>query len=415
MKREMTSERYQRVVALFESALEYPPDHRAAFLYEACAGDPSLRVEVEELLASDRKPQGVLDAPLAKPASTIPTVNTSRNPAETSSMTGSTLGPFRILEKLGEGGMGVVYKAEDTALNRIVALKFLSDAARFSDELEKRFTREAQAAARLDHPAICAVHGFFQEGGHKFIAMAYVEGRSLLHRIASGGLTLENALDYTIGIADGLKAAHAKGVVHRDVKPANIIISSEGQPVLTDFGLALLTDRSRITRANTIMGTVQYMSPEQALGREVDRRADVWSLAIVLYEQLAGQTPFQGKNHSAVLSAVIHAPPPPLTRFPAGIGDELNRILSKALSKDTSMRYQHMDDFAVDLAAVRRRHASAHALPVRRPSSANDVSTLTSIDRPAHETPRSPNYLWLLLIPLIAAVLFLLWRFAFSK
>jgi serine/threonine protein kinase len=328
-------------------------------------------------------------------------------------MIGSTLGQFRIMEKLGEGGMGVVYKAEDTTLGRMVALKFLAEGAGFSEEMEKRFTREAQAAARLDHPAICAVHGFQQEAGHKFIVMAYVEGTSLLLKIASGALTLENALDYTIGIAEGLKAAHARGVVHRDVKPANIIITPNGQPVITDFGLALLTDRSRITRANTIMGTVQYMSPEQALGKQVDRRADIWSLAVVLYEQLTGHTPFQGKNHSAVLSAVIQKPPPPLDKLPASISDELNRILAKALSKDPSMRYQHMDDFAVDLTAAHKRHATAHSLPARRPSPANDVSTLTSIGRPTQLTSRSPNYLWLLLIPLIVAVVFLLWRFAF--
>ena len=309
--------------------------------------------------------------------------------------------------------MGVVYKAEDTALNRIVALKFLSEGARFSEEMEKRFTREAQAAARLDHPAICAVHGFHQEAGHKFIVMAYVEGTSLLRKIASGDLNLKTVLDYTIGIAEGLKSAHAKGVVHRDVKPANIIVTSAGQPILTDFGLALLTDRSRITRANTIMGTVQYMSPEQALGKEVDRRADIWSLAVVLYEQLTGQPPFQGKNHSAVLSAVIHKPPPPLGKLPASVGDELNRILAKALAKDPAMRYQHMDDFAVDLAAVHKRCAAIHPLPARHSSSPNDVSTLTSVDQPARTAPPFPKYLWLVMIAVILAAAVLLWRVAF--
>ncbi|MBM3810305.1 MAG: serine/threonine protein kinase [Acidimicrobiia bacterium] len=325
-------------------------------------------------------------------------------------MTGTIVGPFRIMEKLGEGGMGVVYKAEDTVLNRTVALKFLSDAARLNQEMEKRFTREAQAAARLDHPAICAVHGYHQEAGHRFIVMAYVKGKSLHEWITSGQLTLALALDYTIGIAEGLKAAHAKGVVHRDIKPANIIVSDSGQPILTDFGLALLTDRSRITRANTIMGTVRYMSPEQALGKDVDRRTDIWSLAVVLYELLCGQAPFTGKNHSAVLSALIHNAPPALSELPHPTAEELNRILAKALSKNPGMRYQHMDDFAVDLAAVRRRCEGAQLLPARG-ACANDATTLTSIDQPTAFPRVAFDYRWLVFATALLLIAGLLWRF----
>ena len=212
---------------------------------------------------------------------------------------GSTISHYKITEKLGEGGMGVVYKAEDTTLERAVALKFLADHLLNDDEAKERFLREAKAAAALHHPNICPVYEIAEADGKTFIAMAFLEGDSLEERITQGPLSLKDALDIARQTAEGLQAAHDKGVFHRDIKPANILISPEGRPTIMDFGLARLTEASRLTKVDTAMGTVAYMSPEQAQGMEVDSRSDLWSLGCVLYEMVSGQRPFQGQYDQA--------------------------------------------------------------------------------------------------------------------
>ena len=205
-----------------------------------------------------------------------------------------TISYYQITEKLGEGGMGVVYKATDTTLGRAVALKFLASHLVEDEEGRQRFIHEAKAAAALDHPNICTVYEVNQEGGQTFIAMAYVEGQSVKQKIEKRPLKLDEALDITIQTARGLKAAHQKGVVHRDIKPSNLMLTQEGQVKIMDFGLAHIAAQTKLTKTGTTLGTAAYMSPEQVQGEEVDQRSDIWSLGVVLYEILTGQSPFQG-------------------------------------------------------------------------------------------------------------------------
>jgi serine/threonine protein kinase len=216
-------------------------------------------------------------------------------------MTGHTLSHYRILDKLGEGGMGVVYKAEDTRLDRTVALKFLAPHLLASDEHKQRFLREAKAAASLDHPNICLVHEVGESEGRFFLAMGYVDGPEVRARIRKRPLKLDEALDIAIQAAEGLRAAHRKGIVHRDIKSSNLMLTSTGQVKIMDFGLAQLTGGTRLTKTDTVLGTPAYMSPEQAQRQETDRRTDIWSLGVVLYEMVTGRLPFEGEREAAVV------------------------------------------------------------------------------------------------------------------
>ncbi|RME00358.1 MAG: serine/threonine protein kinase, partial [Calditrichaeota bacterium] len=267
-------------------------------------------------------------------------------------MIGKTISHYRILEKLGEGGMGVVYKAEDTKLKRTVALKFLSPMAVGSAEEKTRFLHEAQAAAALDDSNICSVHEIEEAEGQTFIVMAYVEGQSLKEKITAGPLKIDEAIHIAIQIAEGLQAAHEKGIVHRDVKPANVLLNEKGQVRITDFGLAKLAGRTRVTKTGTTMGTVAYMSPEQARGERVDHRTDIWSLGVVLYEMVTGQLPFQGDYEQAVVYSVINEEPEPPTALRSGVPMELERIILKTLAKNPDERYQHVGDLLTDLRMV---------------------------------------------------------------
>ena len=219
-------------------------------------------------------------------------------------MTGETISHYRITEKLGEGGMGVVYKAEDTKLERPVALKFLAPHAIEDPEHKARFVREAKAAARLDHQNICPIYEIDEAEGQTFLAMAYLEGQTLKDKITERPLKLDEALDIAIQTAQGLKAAHQKEIVHRDIKPANLMLTEEGQVKIMDFGLAQLADRSRLTKTTTMLGTPAYMSPEQARREQTDRRTDIWSLGVVIYEMVTGRLPFEGERQEAVLYAI---------------------------------------------------------------------------------------------------------------
>ena len=275
-------------------------------------------------------------------------------------MIGQTISHYKILEKLGEGGMGVAYKAEDTKLKRVVALKFLSSQSLGTPDEKTRFVHEAQAAAALDHPNICTVHEIDEADGHTFIAMAYVEGQSLREKTESGPLKLEEALSVAIDVAHGLQEAHEKDIVHRDIKSANIMVTKKGQAKITDFGLAKLADSTRVTKTGTSVGTVAYMSPEQARGEDVDQRSDIWSLGVVLYEMLAGRLPFVGDRPEALTYQIVHEDPEPITALRSGIPLELERIAIKCLDKEASSRYQHVEEVLVDLGRVERA-------PVARP------------------------------------------------
>ena len=280
-------------------------------------------------------------------------------------MIGATISHYKITEKLGEGGMGVVYKAEDTKLDRTVALKFLAAHLLNDDEAKARFLREAKAAAALDHPNICTVYEIGEAEGKTFLSMAFIEGEPLEAPIERGPLPLKEALDIGRQIADGLEAAHEKGVVHRDIKPPNVMVDAKGHATIMDFGLARLTEASRLTKADQTMGTVAYMSPEQAQGMEVDSRSDIWALGVVLYEMVRGQRPFQGEYDQALLYEIVHEEPEPLTGVRAGVPMELEFIVGKCLAKDPAGRYQSAGDAIVDLRTCAEKLKSGRSAILR--------------------------------------------------
>jgi predicted Ser/Thr protein kinase len=276
-------------------------------------------------------------------------------------MIGRTISHYRITEKLGAGGMGVVYKAEDTKLKRPVALKFLAAHLVGDSDIRARFTREAEAAASLNHPNICHVYEIAEVEGKTFIAMAFIEGEPLEKKIEAGPLKLTDVLNIAMQTARGLQAAHDKGVVHRDIKPANLIIGKDGHVTITDFGLALLTDRSKLTRTDETMGTVTYMSPEQTYGAKLDHRTDIWSLGVGIYEMVIGQPPFKGHYDRAVIYSITSEAPEPMTGLRTGVPMELEWIADKCLAKQAAERYQSAAELLIDLATLAKKPQSGES------------------------------------------------------
>jgi serine/threonine protein kinase len=264
-------------------------------------------------------------------------------------MIGSKILHYKIVEKLGEGGMGVVYKAEDTKLKREVAIKFLPNIIAKSKEERTRFQNEAQAAASLNHPNIATIHAIEEADNQIFIVMEYINGSELKDKVDEGRLTLESSIEIIEQIANGLSAAHQKGITHRDIKSSNIMLTKTGQVKIMDFGLAKVRGTSQITKIGTTIGTAAYMSPEQAQGEKADHRADIWAMGVIFYEMLTGQQPFKGEFEQAIIYSILNIAPEPVTLIKPGIPRNLEQITKKMLSKNKDDRYQDVNSFLSDL------------------------------------------------------------------
>lgn len=283
---------------------------------------------------------------------------------------GTMVSHYRIIEKIGAGGMGEVYLAEDTRLNRKVALKSLPAHLCEDEDCRKRFTREAQAAAGLDHPNIAGIYEVGEYHGRPFYSMQVVEGQSLKDIIAGKDLPIDRILEIAIQVCEGLQAAHEKGIIHRDIKPSNILLDTHGRVRIVDFGLAAIRGSESLTKSGSTLGTIGYMSPEQVQGKDVDQRSDLFSLGVVLYEMITARSPFSGDNEAEILHNICYQEPEPLSRYKSGISGELQRIVTKALAKDRAVRYQHIDDLLSDLMMEKSILSGMTPAPGKAPGSA---------------------------------------------
>jgi serine/threonine protein kinase len=359
----MLAERWHEIESLYHFARELKPEEREAYLDKAC-GDESLRREVESLLAQEGLAANFLETD--EPA--VP-----GKPTSGSVPAGEQLGPYRVLEFLRKGGMGEVYKARDMRLERTVAIKFLPQAFAADRVALDRFQREARAASSLNHPRICTVHDVGDYHGRPFFVMEFLEGQSLREHIAGKPLPIPELLDLTVQICDALRAAHAKGIAHRDIKPANIFVTTSGHIKILDFGLAKLISEphpagvpvmmteaattvtsATLTRPGSPMGTLAYLSPEQARGEVVDTRTDIFSLGVVLYQMATGQPAFRGETTGELIGAILQQTPVKPSIVNPAVPARLERITLRALEKERAARYQSAGDLLVDVSELQQ-------------------------------------------------------------
>jgi serine/threonine-protein kinase len=364
----MTPDRWQQIERVYLDALACDTPRRAVMLDEACAGDVDLRREVESLLAHEPDVARFLESHPWQ-AGTDPAANPDDEDLvpPTTDAAGLFAGRYRILRLLGRGGMGVVYEAEDERLKRHVALKFLGAALSGQPQARMRFLREAQAAAALDDPHVCPVYEAGEDQGRAYIAMAFVDGPTLKERTAAGPLPLDEALAIARQVVAGVVAAHARGVVHRDIKPGNVLLAGGRSARLTDFGLARIDGAGDSSRTAGAGGTPAYMSPEQVQGLPTDHRTDIWSLGCVLHEMLTGRAPFTSASGHADVFAIVHGPPPPVAAFRPDVPAALAAVVERCLQPDLRRRYQRASDLLADLDAVARAGSGAGPPAMRGP------------------------------------------------
>jgi eukaryotic-like serine/threonine-protein kinase len=355
----MGPERWKRVEELYHEALGLGQSGRTAFLERTCAEDAELRREVESLLDFEAEAESFLESPLLGGAAGLGPEGPPR------SLVGRSVGPYRVLSLLGAGGAGEVYRAEDGRSGRVVALKLLSAELAEDPEWVRRFEKEARSAASLRHPNIPVLYESGRIEGVPFLAAELVEGRTLRELLEAGPLGLGQALSVAVQAARALAAAHEAGIVHRDIKPENLVVGADGTVKVLDFGIAKRTGAApgdgfashatASTRPGTVLGTVPYMSPEQALGEKVDARTDVYSLGVVLYEMVAGRLPFEGPTPVVVISRLLYDEPPPLSRVRPGVPPELERVVGRALAREREARFSEAKQMLRELEALQAK------------------------------------------------------------
>ena len=382
----MKPERWSKIESIFHKALEADESRRGSVIEESCAGDEVLRREVESLLAHHSDSASFIEQPAFAGQANASSVRPAAAAAPRLDLKGVAVGHYRIVEEIGFGGMGVVYKAEDTRLGRLVALKFLPEHMAADSVALERFRREARSASSLNHPNICTIHDIDVYEGREFIVMEYLDGQTLSMYIAGRrSVGTEFVAKLGMPIAEALGAAHSKGVIHRDIKPANIFVTQSGLVKVLDFGVAKLvaeanqSDSNPLTETNTITGTLPYMSPEQLRGENLDTRSDIYALGVVLYEIATGQRLYSSSLHARLVDEILNRPASPPSNINRKLPAKADDIILKCLAKDPAVRYQTAKEIAVDL-----RHLGAQA-------TSGTVSAGTSSVRTRREV-----WLWLL-------------------